>query len=92
MGGYGGGASTEILNLSSLEWRAGPALPSPVYYGLSTVYQDTLYLVDGEGDGKVMSLSGDNTQQWKVVATLGNLGWDRQVFPPPLVTRGVIGC
>ena len=57
MGGYGL-TSTEILNLSSLEWRAGPALPSPVHYGLSTVYQDTLYLVDGEGEGEVMSLSG----------------------------------
>ena len=57
MGGYGL-TSTEILNLSSLEWRAGPALPSPVYDGLSTVYQDTLYLVDGEGEGEVMSLSG----------------------------------
>ena len=89
MGGHGL-ASTEILNLSSLEWREGPALPSTVSCGLSTLYQDTLYLVNG--DGKVMSLSGDGTDQWKVIHNLGNLGTDRQVFPPPLVSSDIIGC
>ena len=93
MGGYDSAflASTEILNLSSLEWRRGPALPSTVSYGLSTVYQDTLYLVN-RSDGKVMSLSGDGTKQWKVIHNLGSLGPWRQVFPPPIVSRDIIGC
>ena len=94
MGGYDGSAylaSTEILNLTSLEWRRGPALPSTVNNGLSTVYQDTLYLVNGD-DGKVMSLSGDGTDQWKVIDNLGSIGKVRQVFPPPLVSRDIIGC
>jgi hypothetical protein len=91
MGGDGSaGASTEILNLSSLEWREGPALPSTVSYGLSTVYQDTLYLVDISG--KVMSLSGESTDQWKVIFNLGSLGNPRQVFPPPFVSSDIIGC
>ena len=92
MGGWdaNGLASTEILNLSSLEWRRGPALPSTVYDGLSTVYQDTLYLV--KNDGEVMSLSGDGTDQWKVIHDLGSLGNYRQVFPPPVVSRDIIGC
>ena len=94
MGGWDSSAylaSTEILNLSSLEWRRGPALPSTGLLGLSTVYQDTLYLVNGD-DGKVMSLSGDGTDQWKVIDNLGSLGNARQVFPPPIVSRDIIGC
>ena len=94
MGGYDGSAylaSTEILNLTSLEWRRGPALPSPVDEGLSTVYQDTLYLVNDD-DGRVMSLSGDSTDQWKVIDNLGSIDKVRQVFPPPLVSRDIIGC
>ena len=91
MGGYGSGvASTEILNLSSLEWREGPALPTTVHAGLSTLYQDTLYLLNRYG--KVMSLSGDGTDQWKVIDNLGSLDNIRQVFPPPIVSRDIIGC
>ena len=92
MGEYGdAGTTTEILDLSSLEWRRGPALPSRVYHGLSTVYQDTLYLVD-DTEGEVMSLSGDSTDQWKVIDNLGSIDKVRQVFPPPIVSRDIIGC
>ena len=92
MGGYNGdvGTTTEILDLSSLEWRRGPALPSRVLYGLSTVYQDTLYLVD-DTEGEVMSLSGDSTDQWKVIGKVGKIA-RRQVFPPPVVSQDIIGC
>ena len=83
--------TTEILDLSSLEWRRGPALPSRVYLGLSTVYQDTLYLVNGIGEGEVMSLSGDSTDQWKVIGKVGEIAV-RQVFPPPVVSQDIIGC
>ena len=92
MGGYPGdvGTTTEILDLSSLEWRRGPALPSSVLFGLSTVYQDTLYLVD-YNEGEVMSLSGDSTDQWKVIGKVGKIA-ERQVFPPPVVSQDIIGC
>ena len=95
MGGYYGdvGTTTEILDLSSLEWRRGPALPSRVLYGLSTVYQDTLYLVNGDygNEGEVMSLSGDSTDQWKVIGKVGKIA-RRQVFPPAVVSQDIIGC
>ena len=96
MGGYNGdvGTTTEILDLSSLEWRRGPALPSRVLYGLSTVYQDTLYLVNDDyrdTEGEVMSLSGDSTDQWKVIGKVGKIA-GRQVFPPPVVSQDIIGC
>ena len=93
MGGHGDGdglASMEILSLTSMQWRRGPVLPRPVDDALSTVYEDTLYLVNK--DGRVMSLSGDGTDQWKVIDNLGSLDNIRQVFPPPIVSRDIIGC
>ena len=61
--------------------------------GLSTVYQDTLYLVNGDyyDEGEVMSLSGDSTDQWKVIGKVGKIA-RRQVFPPPIVSQDIIGC
>jgi hypothetical protein len=88
MGGTGG-TSVEILDMSTLQWRTGPGLPSRVYHGLSTVYRDVLYLVSVEG--VVISLSGDNTDQWQEVGDIGGIGV-REVFPAPIVTPAVIGC
>lgn len=88
MGGTGG-TSVEILDMSTLQWRTGPGLPSRVYLGLSTVYRDVLYLVRKEG--VVISLSGDNTDQWQEVGDIGGIGV-REVFPAPIVTPAVIGC
>ena len=75
--------------MSTLQWRTGPNLPSGVYKGLSIVYRDVLYLVSNRG--VVISLSGDNTDQWQEVGDIGGIG-RREVFPAPIVTPAVIGC
>ena len=97
MGGYDGVSaltSVEILNLATNEWRRGAALPSKVSDGHSTVYEDTLYLIDSDSDygsGSVYSLS-PGTSQWKVVANIGKTVTTRLVFPAPRVSSDVLGC
>ena len=89
----GEGKTVEILNLTSIEWRRGPDLPRRVSWGLSTVYEDTLYLIDSGWDatGNVYRLSQDSAQ-WTVVANVGIIHPTRQVFPAPTVTSDIIGC
>ena len=97
MGGYDGVSaltSVEILNMPTHEWRRGPALPGKVSDGHSTVYEDTLYLIDSDSDygsGSVYSLS-PGTSQWKVVANIGKTVTTRLVFPAPRVSSDVLGC
>ena len=86
-----GDSSLEILDLSSLQWRFGPALSIRVHLGLSTVYQDILYLITGHGE--VMSL----VERWKVIGKIGELGevgrvYPKQKYPPPLVNKNLLGC
>ena len=94
MGGWDGDTSltsVEILSLATKEWRRGPALPSRVSEGHSTVYEDTLYLLDTYRGRSVYSLSQD-TRQWKVAGNIGKLSADRAVFPAPIVSSKMLGC
>ena len=61
-----------------------------MYDDLSTVYDDTLYIIQRE-TGLVYSLPTDMTGNWKIVAELGNLP-ERQVFPAPIVKESDIKC
>ena len=60
-----------------------------MYDDLSTVYDDTLYII--HHTGLVYSLPTDMTGDWKKVAELGNLP-KRQVFPAPIVKKSDIKC
>jgi len=100
MGGYNGGGgnfetgsgmtSVEILNLSTRQWRQGPSLPSGVKYGMSAVHDNTIYLTQAGSESQVFSLSGLDAE-WQEVAEIGELGI-RTVFPPPIVSRDILGC
>ena len=61
-----------------------------MYDDLSTVYDDTLYIIQRE-TGLVYSLPTDMTSDWKKVAELGNLP-TRQDFPAPIVKESDIKC
>ena len=60
-----------------------------MFYDLSTVYDDTLYII--HDTGLVYNLATDMTGDWKKVAELGNLP-RRQVFPAPIVKESDIKC
>jgi len=102
MGGYNGGgggyngsgggmSSMEIFNLSTREWRRGPSLPSGVKYGLATIHNNTIYLVETVSESSlVFSLSGLDAE-WRVEADIGEVGI-RTVYPPPIVSKDILGC
>ena len=84
MGGYNGSylSSTEVLDLNTGVWRAGPELPYPAYDGRVLHYDGQHYLVCGYGSaGKIVRLSYDrNTWEeqglehlhlWSVLIALG---------------------
>ena len=41
--------STEILNLDTLEWSAGPALPEALGFATAVQYRNTFLIVGGSG-------------------------------------------
>ena len=50
VGGHTNEETTEILDLETLEWRAGPAPPVPMDHGQSLQYGDTFAIVGGIGE------------------------------------------
>ena len=60
-----------------------------MYDDLSTVYDDTIYII--HDTGIVYSHPTDMTGDWKKVAELEDLP-ARQVFPAPIVKKSDIKC
>ena len=61
-------SSTEVFSLTSLTWRPGPSLPTPVAWGQAVVAGGQLYHVGGmHSGGQVLRLEG---QEWQEVATV----------------------
>ena len=65
-----------------------------MYYDLSIVYEDNLYIVE-TGTGLVYSIPTDKvlleTGEWKKVKSLGRLPM-RQVFPAPIINENEFKC
>ena len=94
MGGYNGSylSSTEVLDLTTGEWSAGPDLPYPAYDGRAVQYDGELYLVGGYGSGgRVVRLSAGG-DMWEVVdSTAGGIG-TREWAPAAIISSDIIGC
>ena len=68
----------------------GPRLPVDIYYDLSTIYQDILFIIDTK-TGFVYSIPTNMTRGWKKIAELGELP-SRQVFPAPILKESDFKC
>jgi len=82
--------SVDILDLGRLSWSKGPELPVEMYYDLSTVYQDTLIIIE-TNEGLVYSIPTNLTGGWKKIAELGQLP-SRRVFPAPVLKESDFKC
>ena len=94
MGGYNGSylSSTEVLDLSTGVWEAGPDLPYPAYDGQAVHYDGELYLVGGYGSGGgVVRLSQDGNS-WEMVNTIEGGTGTRTWAPAIILNTEVIGC
>ena len=94
MGGYSAASylsSTEVLDLATGVWAAGPAPAYPAYDGRTVHYGGQLYLFGGYGsDGMVVRLSEDGSS-WEDVAQInGNV--TRPWTPTPVIRSDSVGC
>ena len=86
------GTTVEIYDPDTSIWEYGPALPQAVHYAQVINFQDTLYLVGGEGHTQVFALSSP-FDSWEAVDGVAVDEPDRVVFPAPLVSSQVLaGC
>ena len=83
------GNSIEVLNIDQLKWTGRPSLPRKVFFGLSTIYADFLYIVSR--GGVVVSIGDGNYDQWQEVGHIGIIK-DMEVLTAQIVTPAVIGC
>ena len=61
-----------------------------MYFGLSVLYQGTLFVIRGSGSttDNVYSISDDLIGPWKKVGSTGRMPADeRRVFPVPIVKK-----
>jgi len=94
IGGYNGSylSSTDVLDLDTGLWRAGPELPYPAYDGRALYYDGQLYLVGGYGsDGKIVRLSVDRNT-WEEVAETADGTGARTWAPALVVSAARTGC
>ena len=68
----------------------GPELPVDMYQDFTTVYQDTLFIIE-TFKGLVYSIPTNLTGGWKEIAELGRLP-TRQVFPAPVFKESDFKC
>ena len=87
IGGYGAEKSVEVMDVSSGTWRDGPSLDARHIYAQAVTHDSVLYVL--YKDGKVVMLT--DRKKWEDVASIGSIG-QRPVYPPPLVTSGMLGC
>ena len=79
--------NVEILNMSTLQWRAGPKLPRWLITGQAIVHKSTIYVV--YQGGRVLKLN--TAGRWEDVTNIGDIGhWE--VNPAPVVSAGIMGC
>ena len=93
MGGYSSSylSSTEVLDLATGSWNAGPDPPYPAYDGRAVHYDGQLYLFGGYGsDGKVVRLSDDGETWEEVAQVVGDV--TRTWTPSPIVRSDLFGC
>ena len=62
-----------------------------MYGGHSTIYKDTLYIIDNKVDGNVYSIPVTMQEEWMEVTKLGRTT-DREVHPAPVVKLSQLGC
>jgi len=91
MGGNYYRNTMDILDLKSNTWSKGPEIPVGMYGGHSTIYKDTLYIIDNKVDGNVYSIPVTMQEEWMEVTKLGRTT-DREVHPAPVVKLSQLGC
>ena len=82
-------SSTEVLNLSTMNWSSGQELPYTMAYGNAVQYEGDLYLIvrGGLGDGAVLkwNLLDDS---WTEFAKTESTGF-RVVSPAPVFNQTI---
>merc|ERR1712179_623750 len=88
IGGRSHHTSVEMLSLDSNSWVYGPSLPDDATDAQTVVYNDTLYVL--EGNGLIYRL--DRSQDlWVIEYNILTYG-RRNVFPAPLLTEEQLPC
>ena len=81
-------ASTELFDLSTRKWEAGPDLPRAVgSQARAFVYQDTLYVLDLQGTFYKLDTDG----QW-VILSEGEESAEKSVRPVLIVSKETLHC
>jgi len=106
MGGDGPGPdenyfwNIDILDLGSLSWSKGLELPVGMNFDQSTVYQETLFIIETY-EGLVYSIPTNLTGEWKKIGELGKLPsiqWSSNpdpaafFFPAPVLMESDFKC
>ena len=84
-------SSTEIYSPDLNTWTRGPDLPRAVRYHQAVTQGDTLYVVGGQGNTQVFSLS-PGSGQWTTVQNVSVSESLRVVFPAVKVTKDLLFC
>ena len=69
----------------------GPELPLNHHDGHSTIYQDTIFIIDNPDYPTVFSIPVTMLGDWKKVTQLVSIP-KREVYPAPVVSPNLLGC
>ena len=83
------GTTVEIYDPVASTWEYGPELPLPVHYAQAINYQDTLYLVGGDGHTQVFALSSPFLA-WETLEGVSVDEPQRVLFPAPVITSQML--